>query len=284
MSHYIELIKPKVVLLLVFTAVVGMFLASPNAPDYFKILISSIGIGLMASAGAVINHIYDKETDSKMSRTENRPVATGSIDEKNAITFAIGLGMIGVITLIVFVNTLTALLTFLSLIGYAFVYTVLLKYSTPQNIVIGGASGATPPLLGWVAISNEITVNAVCLFLIIFTWTPPHFWALALAKKDEYQKAKVPMLPITHGIKYTKISMGFYLVILWFVSLLPILTGLSGSLYFWGANVLMLGFILLFINSIRVTDKNNYMLVFAYSITYLAALFIIMVLDQILIA
>lgn len=284
MSHYIELIKPKVVLLLVFTAIVGMFLASPNAPDYFKILISSIGIGLMASAGAVINHIYDKEADSKMSRTENRPVATGSIDEKNAITFAIGLGMIGVIILIVFVNTLTALLTFLSLIGYAFIYTVLLKYSTPQNIVIGGASGATPPLLGWVAISNEITVNAVCLFLIIFTWTPPHFWARALAKKDEYQKAKVPMLPITHGIKYTKISMAFYLATLWFVSLLPTLTGLSGSLYFWGANVLMLGFILLFINSIRASDKNNYMLVFAYSITYLAALFIIMVVDQILIA
>ena len=284
MSHYIELIKPKVVLLLVFTAVVGMFLASPNAPDYFKIIISSIGIGLMASAGAVINHIYDKETDSQMSRTENRPVATGSINEKNAITFAMVLAMIGIMILILFVNYLTALLTFLSLIGYAFVYTVLLKYNTPQNIVIGGASGATPPLLGWVAISNEITINAVCLFLIIFTWTPPHFWALALAKKDEYQKAKVPMLPITHGIKYTKISMAFYLAILWFVSLLPTLTGLSGSLYFWGAHVLMLGFIFLFINSIRVSNKNNYMLVFAYSITYLAALFIIMVIDQILIA
>ena len=210
LASFVELTKLKVVLLLVFTAIVGMLLASDSYLQLRVLLYGSLGIGLTAASGAVINHIFDARIDSKMSRTSNRPLPTGKISEKKALIFAFFLGSIGLTTLILFINLLTAALTFLSLIGYAVVYTIYLKRSTSQNIVIGGAAGATPPVLGWAAVNNEVSLLSLILFLIIFIWTPPHFWSLAIARKDDYEKAKIPMLPVTHGIdavSYTHLTL-----------------------------------------------------------------------------
>ncbi|MCY3729927.1 MAG: heme o synthase, partial [Rhodospirillaceae bacterium] len=240
---YYALTKPGVVRLLVFTAVVGMLLAAPGLVPWDTLVFASLGIGLSAASGAAVNHILDQRLDAEMVRTRDRPLPTGRINERDALAFAIALGVVGLAILVWLVNPLTAALTFLSLIGYAVVYTVYLKRMTPQNIVIGGAAGASPPVLGWAAVTNEVSGYALLLFLIIFTWTPPHFWALAVARRDDYQKAGVPMLPVTHGAEVTKSFVLYYTILLLIVSLLPYLTGMTGVLYLFGAVLLGAGFL-----------------------------------------
>ena len=277
---YYTLTKPRVVQLLVFTAVVGMFLATPGFVPWDTLIFGSLGIGLAAASGAVVNHVLDQRIDEKMTRTRDRPLPTGRVDERDAFIFAMILGVIGLGVLVLLVNPLTAVLTFASLIGYAVIYTVFLKRSTPQNIVIGGAAGAAPPLLGWAAVTNEVSGYALLLFLIIFTWTPPHFWALAIARKDDYEKAGVPMLPVTHGIEMTKSFVLGYTVLLVLVSVLPYLTGMSGMLYVLGAILLGGGFLYYAIRLKLGEHDDVAMKTFAYSITYLIALFSFLLADH----
>ena len=277
---YYSLTKPGVVKLLVFTAIVGMFLAAPGMVPWDTLLFASLGIGLSAASGAAVNHVLDQRLDAKMVRTRDRPLPTGRISEKDALAFAISLGVVGIATLVLLVNPLTAALTFASLIGYAVVYTVYLKRATPQNIVIGGAAGASPPVLGWAAVTNEVSGYALLLFLIIFTWTPPHFWALAVARKDDYAKAGVPMLPVTHGPEVTKSFVLFYTILLLIVSLLPYLTGMTGVLYLFGAVLLGAGFLYYAIRLKYGRDESVAMKAFAYSISYLMALFSFLLVDH----
>ncbi len=277
---YYTLTKPRVVQLLVFTAIVGMFLATPGFVPWDVLIFGSLGIGLAAASGAVVNHVLDQRIDEKMTRTRERPLPTGRVNERDAFTFAMVLGVIGLGVLALLVNALTAILTFGSLIGYAVIYTVYLKRSTPQNIVIGGAAGAAPPLLGWAAVTNEVSGYALLLFLIIFTWTPPHFWALAIARKDDYEQAGVPMLPVTHGIEMTKSFVLGYTVLLVIVSVLPYLTGMSGMLYLLGAILLGGGF-LYYAICLKLGEHDDVaMKTFAYSITYLIALFSFLLADH----
>ena len=277
---YYSLTKPRVVQLLVFTAIVGMFLAVPGMVPWDILLFGSLGIGFSAASGAAVNHILDQRLDAEMVRTRDRPLPTGRINEKDALTFAICLGFVGIAILALLVNLLTAMLTFLSLIGYAVVYTVYLKRATPQNIVIGGAAGASPPVLGWTAVTNDVTGYALLLFLIIFTWTPPHFWALAVARRDDYAKAGVPMLPVTHGLEVTKSFVLYYTILLLLVSLLPYLTGAAGVLYFFGALLLGAGFLYYAIRLKYGRAENIAMKTFAYSISYLIALFTFLLADH----
>jgi protoheme IX farnesyltransferase len=277
---YYTLTKPRVVQLLVFTAVVGMFLATPGFVPWDALIFGSLGIGLAAASGAVVNHVLDQRIDEKMTRTRDRPLPMGRVDERDAFIFAVILGVIGLGVLALLVNPLTAVLTFASLIGYAVIYTVFLKRSTPQNIVIGGAAGAAPPLLGWAAVTNEVSGYSLLLFLIIFTWTPPHFWALAIARKDDYEKAGVPMLPVTHGIEMTKSFILGYTVLLVLVSVLPYLTGMSGMLYLLGAILLGGGFLYYAIRLKLGEHDDVAMKTFAYSITYLIALFSFLLADH----
>ncbi|MED5534191.1 MAG: heme o synthase [Pseudomonadota bacterium] len=277
---YYSLTKPRVVQLLVFTAIVGMFLAAPGMVPWDILLFGSLGIGFSAASGAAVNHILDQRLDAEMVRTRDRPLPTGRINEKDALTFAICLGFVGITILALLVNLLTAMLTFLSLIGYAVVYTVYLKRATPQNIVIGGAAGASPPVLGWTAVTNDVTGYALLLFLIIFTWTPPHFWALAVARRDDYAKAGVPMLPVTHGLEVTKSFVLYYTILLLLVSLLPYLTGAAGVLYFFGALLLGAGFLYYAIRLKYGRAENIAMKTFAYSISYLIALFTFLLADH----
>ena len=277
---YYVLTKPGVVQLLVFTAIVGMFLASPRMAPLGALIFGSLGIGLAAASGAVVNHILDIRLDAKMARTKSRPMPSGRIKEKNAIAFAVLLGLLGISVLVFFVNTLTAILTFASLIGYAIIYTVYLKRATPQNIVIGGAAGAAPPLLGWTAVTDQVESFALILFLIIFTWTPPHFWALALARKEDYTKAGIPMLPVTHGSKLTKSFILYYTMLLLIVSLLPFLTGNSGFLYLCGASFLGGGFLYYALKLKFAETNGDSMKTFSYSISYLMALFTFLLLDH----
>jgi protoheme IX farnesyltransferase len=264
----------------VFTAVVGMFLATPGFVPWDALIFGSLGIGLAAASGAVVNHVLDQRIDEKMTRTRDRPLPMGRVDERDAFIFAVILGVIGLGVLALLVNPLTAVLTFASLIGYAVIYTVFLKRSTPQNIVIGGAAGAAPPLLGWAAVTNEVSGYALLLFLIIFTWTPPHFWALAIARKDDYEQAGVPMLPVTHGIEMTKSFVLGYTVLLVLVSVLPYLTGMSGMLYLLGAILLGGGFLYYAIRLKLGEHDEVAMKTFAYSITYLIALFSFLLADH----
>jgi len=277
---YYTLTKPRVVQLLVFTAVVGMFLATPGFVPWDALIFGSLGIGLAAASGAAVNHVLDQRIDEKMTRTRERPLPMGRVDERDAFIFAVILGVIGLGVLALLVNPLTAVLTFGSLIGYAVIYTVFLKRSTPQNIVIGGAAGAAPPLLGWAAVTNEVSGYALLLFLIIFTWTPPHFWALAIARKDDYEQAGVPMLPVTHGIEMTKSFVLGYTVLLVLVSVLPYLTGMSGMLYLLGAILLGGGFLYYAIRLKLGEHDDVAMKTFAYSITYLIALFSFLLADH----
>ncbi len=240
---YYTLTKPRVVQLLVFTAVVGMFLATPEFVPWDVLIFGSLGIGLAASSGAVVNHVLDQRIDAQMTRTRERPLPTGRVGEREAFLFALVLGVTGLTMLTLLINPLTAFLTFISLIGYAVIYTVFLKRATPQNIVIGGAAGAAPPILGWAAVTNEASGYALLLFLIIFTWTPPHFWALAIARKDDYEKARIPMLPVTHGIEATKSFVLAYTILLVIVSVLPFFMGMSGMQYLLGAILLGCGFL-----------------------------------------
>ncbi|MEE8236834.1 MAG: heme o synthase [Gammaproteobacteria bacterium] len=277
---YYVLTKPRVVQLLVFTAVVGMFLATPGLVPWDVLIFGSLGIGLAAASGAVVNHVLDQRIDAKMTRTRERPLPTGRVSEREAFVFAAVLGVTGMTTLAVLINPLTAVLTFIALIGYAVVYTVFLKRATPQNIVIGGAAGAAPPLLGWAAVTNEVSGFALLLFLIVFTWTPPHFWALAIARKDDYEEAGVPMLPVTHGIEMTKSFIVWYTILLIIVSLLPYLTGMAGVLYLLGAVLLGGGFLYYALRLKFVENGQVAMKTFAYSITYLIALFSFLLVDH----
>ncbi|MAD57377.1 MAG: protoheme IX farnesyltransferase [Porticoccus sp.] len=280
LEDYLELTKPKVVALMILTSIIGMFLSVPGMVPFHILILGNIGIALCAGAAAVINHVVDRKIDLKMSRTLNRPVAKGRVSPYQAIFFSAVLGLLGMTILLVYINALTAWLTLASLFGYAVLYTSYLKRATPQNIVIGGLAGAVPPLLGWTAVTGEIHGHALLLVLIIFAWTPPHFWALAVHRKDEYAKAEIPMLPVTHGEKYTKISILLYTVLMILVTLLPFAAGMSGWLYFLGALTLGAGFLYWAIMMMVGRKPNAGMDTFKYSIVYLMALFVIMLVDH----
>lgn len=277
---YYELTKPRVVALIVFTAVVGMFLATPGMVPWSALVFGTLGIGLSAASAAAINQLVDTPVDSVMGRTRKRPLPTGNLTVSQAVGFALVLGCLGLGMLVVFVNLLTAVLTFASLIGYAVIYTVYLKRATPQNIVIGGAAGAAPPVLGWTAVTGQVDPHALLLFLIIFAWTPPHFWALAIYKRDEYAKVNIPMLPVTHGIPFTRLQVLLYTILLFLVTLLPFATGMSGWLYLAGAVGLGGGFLYYAVEMIRTRDDRLAIRTFGYSIVYLMALFAFLLVDH----
>lgn len=277
---YLELTKPKVVSLITFTAMVGMLLARPAAVSLPVLVFGSLGIALVAGAAAAINHLLDQRIDGIMRRTQRRPLPTGHLDGRRAMVFALGICTVGTALLLVFTNPLTTVLTLGSLIGYAVIYTSFLKRATPQNIVIGGAAGAAPPLLGWTAVTGSIESGALLLFLIIFVWTPPHFWALAIARRDDYAKAGIPMLPVTHGIPFTRLQILLYTVLLAAVTLLPFAIGMNGALYLLGALLLNARFLWLSWQLWRTGNTRFAMPTFVYSITYLAGLFTLMLLDR----
>ena len=278
---YYELTKPRVVMLIVFTAIVGMFLSVPGVPDLAALFFGTLGIGMASSSAAVFNHVLDARTDVLMTRTRARPLPRRKLTEKTALTFGSGLGVISMIILWYLVNPLTAVLTFLSLIGYAVVYTIWLKHATPQNIVIGGAAGAAPPVLGWAAITNEVSSGALLLFLIIFVWTPPHFWALAIARKEEYAKANIPMLPVTHGEAYTRLNILLYSILLLLITILPYLIGMSGLIYLASAVALGGYFLYFAVRMYRDSDDQELpMDMFRYSISYLGFLFAALLIDH----
>lgn len=277
---YYELCKPNVVLLMLLTSVIGMFMATPGMVPLDVLLFGNLGIALCAASAAAVNHLVDRRIDLVMARTHNRPIAQGRVDSRHASLFALVLGVAGMAILITQINQLTAWLTLASLLGYAVVYTLFLKRATPQNIVIGGLAGAAPPLLGWTAVTNSVDGHALLLVLIIFAWTPPHFWALAIARRDDYAKADIPMLPVTHGIEYTKLHTLLYTFILLAVSLLPFATGMSGPLYLAGAVALGLGFLYWAIVMMIGRNPNAPMETFRYSIIYLMALFVVMLVDH----
>ena len=279
-ADYFELTKPKVVALIIFTAVVGMFLATPGWPPLAALVWGTIGIGLASASAAAINHVLDARIDSEMARTRNRPLPQGHLSEALALSFAFVLGAGSMLLLALLVNPLTAVLTFVSLIGYAVIYTVWLKRATPQNIVIGGAAGAAPPVLGWTAVTNSVDPNALLLFLIIFAWTPPHFWALAIARRDEYAKVGIPMLPVTHGIEFTKLHIWFYTILLTIVTILPYLTGMSGLPYLVVALILDGVFLRHAWLLWRGSDPGTPMRTFRYSIHYLSLLFAVLLVDH----
>lgn len=277
---YLELTKPRVVLLMLITALVGMLLAVSGTPPLGRIVLALIGIGFSAAAAAVVNHLVDQRLDAHMQRTANRPLPTGKIQPSAAWCFAFCLGVIGLIILSLWVNALTAVLTFFSLIGYAIVYTMYLKHATPQNIVIGGLAGAAPPLLGWTAMTDRIEAMPLVLLLIIYVWTPPHFWALAIHRFKEYQAVNVPMLPVTHGIAYTKLSILLYTILLVPVSLLPVMINASGVLYSIFTLWLDAGFLYWAIRLWRGTHPANGIKTFKYSIWYLLFLFVALLVDH----
>ncbi|HMA98226.1 MAG TPA: heme o synthase [Wenzhouxiangella sp.] len=279
-SHLLGVCKLKVVSLIVFTAVVGMALATPGIVPLDILFWGTLGIGMAASGAAAINHLIDARTDQLMMRTRNRPLPQGQLTERQVLSFAMALTTSSMVILVYFVNPLTAVLTFFSLVGYAVVYTVFLKRATPQNIVIGGAAGAAPPLLGWVAVTGEIHAYALVLFLIIFVWTPPHFWALAIYRRHDYAAADVPMLPVTHGPRYTRWQILFYSIILALVTLLPWLLGMNGLVYLTGATVLNIGFLGYAVALLRSDDEMLPMRMFSYSILYLMMLFAFLLLDH----
>lgn len=281
---YLELCKPKVVALILFTAVIGMFLATPGMVPLKALVFGTLGIGLAASSAAAINQLLDQRFDAKMARTAGRPLPQGHVNSQQVLIFAGVLGAASMLILVLLVNPLTAALTFLSLLGYAIVYTVWLKHATPLNIVIGGAAGAAPPLLGWAAVTGEVGPEALILFLIIFAWTPPHFWALAIARRDDYAKADIPMLPVTHGNHFTRWQILFYTAILCIVTLLPWLIQMSGTLYIICASVLGLIFLGYAIALLaKPHDDKLPMKTFGYSIVYLMVLFAALLLDHYLI-
>jgi len=268
-------------MLIVFTAVVGMFLAVPGLPDVTRLIFGTIGIAMAASSAAVFNHVLDARIDILMMRTRGRPLPQGKLTEKSALIFASGLCVLSMIVLWFLVNPLTAVLTFLSLIGYALIYTAWLKRATPQNIVIGGAAGAAPPILGWTAITNEVTSEPLLLFLIVFVWTPPHFWALAIARLEEYRKVEIPMLPVTHGVPYTRLNILLYSILLLFVTIMPYLIGMSGLIYLVAAIGLGVYFLYYAIRMYREHDNEELpMQMFWYSISYLGYLFTALLIDH----
>ena len=278
--NYLELTKPRVVALIVLTSIVGTLLAAPGLPPWGALLFGNLGVALAAASAATINHVLDRRIDAHMARTRGRPLPTGALGLRQALAFAAVLAAASMVVLVTLVNVLTAVLTFCSLIGYAVVYTVWLKRATPQNIVIGGAAGAAPPVLGWAAVTNSVDPHALLLFLIIYAWTPPHFWALAIARRNDYAKAGIPMLPVTHGVEYTRLHVLLYTVILCLVSLLPYLTGMSGLIYLAAAAVLNGAFLIHAIR-LKVTRRDDLpMRVFRFSINYLMWLFLALLVDH----
>ena len=279
---YLELTKPKVSLLIVFTAIVGMVLASPGMVPLPALIFGTLGIALASGSAAAFNHVLDRRIDEQMARTRRRPLPTGHLSRPHALIFASLLGTASMAILWPTVGRLTAILTFLSLIGYAVVYTLYLKRATPQNIVIGGAAGAAPPVLGWAAVTNTIDTNALLLFLIIFTWTPPHFWALAIARRDDYAKVGIPMLPVTHGIPFTRLQIVLYTILLGVSTILPVLTRMSGLIYLAAAVALNARFLYFVIKLNRETGERPQlpMQTFKFSITYLMLLFAALILDH----
>jgi len=277
---YYELCKPRVVALLVFTAIIGMFLSTPGMVPLTPLFFGSLGIGLASASAAAINQVVDQKIDADMNRTSKRPLPTGNLSNQQALIFAILIGTLGMAVLVYYVNVLTAVLTFASLVGYAFIYTMYLKRATPQNIVIGGAAGAAPPVLGWTAVTGTVDPDSLLLFLIIFTWTPPHFWALAIHRRDEYAKVDIPMLPVTHGIQYTRLHTLLYTIILVAVTALPFVTGMSGMLYLVGA--MILGGIFLYYAIRMQSGKDDKIAIktFGFSIVYLMLLFTLLLIDH----
>jgi len=277
---YLALCKPKIVALIVFTAVVGMFLAVPGMVPLEALIFGTIGIGLAAASAAVINHVVDQRIDSIMMRTRQRPLPMGNASMSGAIIFAFALCLISMLILTFLVNTLTAILTLVSLVGYGFIYSMYLKRATPQNIVIGGASGAAPPVLGWTAVTGTLEADSLLLFLIIFAWTPPHFWALAIYRRNDYAKAAIPMLPVTHGVELTRLYILYYTILLFLVSLLPFVFYMSGVMYLFGAVVLGGVFLYYAIRMQKDHSDRLAMKTFSYSIVYLMALFAILLADH----
>ena len=280
-THYYNLTKPKVVLLIVFTAMIGMLLAAEGLPPLDIFVFGLLGIGLAAASGAAINHVVDEHIDRIMERTRKRPLVSGDVDQRSALLFALTLGALGIGMLVAFVNFLTALLTFFSLVGYALIYTMYLKRATPQNIVLGGAAGAAPPLLGWTSVTGTVDTEALLLFLIIFVWTPPHFWALAIRRREEYARAEIPMLPVTHGVLFTKIQILLYTILLVVVSVMPFIVHMSGLIYLAGALALGVGFLYYAVKLYRDEQPNRIaMKTFGYSIFYLSLLFMFLLADH----
>jgi protoheme IX farnesyltransferase len=275
-----QLCKPKVVALIVFTAIVGMLLSTDGMVPLGTFVFATIGIGLGAASGAAINHFVDQRIDAIMERTQNRPLPQGQLTPRMALAFAISIGILSMLILYFLVNPLTALLTFISMVGYAIVYTMFLKRATPQNIVLGGAAGAAPPILGWAAMTGEVNYDALLLFLIIFVWTPPHFWALAIKRRKEYAKADIPMLPVTHGVIFTKYHILLYTLLLFAVTLMPFVTQMSGLIYLAGAIALGIGFIYHATKLCCTEGDQHSMKTFGYSIFYLSALFAFLLLDH----
>lgn len=280
LREFIILTKPRVNLLIMFTAIVGMLLAHQNTLNYELILFASLGIGLAASAAAIINHVVDQKIDSIMDRTKSRPLVNGSIKPLHAIYFALFLSVTSITMLYIFVNMLTALLTLLSIIIYSVIYSVYLKNLTSQNIVIGGIAGAMPPLLGWTSITNQIEPFPLVLFLIIFLWTPPHFWALAVYKYEDYKKADIPMLPVTHGRDFARLHIFLYSILLFCITLFPYILGLSGFIYLAGVVLIGLKFVLDSYRLMVSKSSSEAIALFKYSITYLAVLFALLLFDH----
>lgn len=284
LGDYYQLTKPRVVAVMLITAVVGMLLASDGEVPWRALLWGTLGIGLAAGAAAVINQIVDRRLDAIMVRTRRRPIPQGNISVPHALAFAALLAIAGLAILALVINPLTAWLTLASVLGYAVIYSAFLKRATPQNITIGGIAGAAPPLLGWTAVTNQVAPESLLLVLIIFAWTPPHFWALALHRKEEYAKADIPMLPVTHGERYTRLHILLYTILMILVTVLPYLTGMSGWLYLLGALVLGGGFLYWAIVLLRGKNPDAGMDTFKYSIVYLMALFVVMLVDHYFIA
>ena len=278
--QYLQLCKPKVVALISFTALVGMLLAVPGVPPLNALVFGNIGIALSAASAAAFNHYLDWQADAAMNRTKARPLPQGEMSGRQVIVFASLLGLLAMLILYFLVNPLTALLSFCSLIGYAVIYTVYLKRATPQNIVIGGAAGAAPPVLGWCAVTATVDPHALLLFAIIFIWTPPHFWALAIARRDEYAKVDIPMLPVTHGVAFTGLHVIYYTILLCIISLLPYLYGMSGLIYLLTTILLDAGFLYYVVKLKRTQSNRVAMQTFGYSITYLMVLFAVLLVDH----
>jgi protoheme IX farnesyltransferase len=277
---YLEVTKPKVVALITFTAMVGMLLATSTMVPWDVLVLGSLGIALSAASAAAINHLVDRRIDAMMTRTCNRPLPKGQLDTQQVLLFAFMIGTLGMVLLVIFANWFTAFLTFCSLIGYAVIYTMFLKRATPQNIVIGGAAGAAPPLLGWTAVTGQVEAGALLLFLIIFIWTPPHFWALAIHRRHDYAKADIPMLPVTHGVDFTRLHILLYTIMLLLVTLLPFLIGMSGWLYLVGAVILGVSFLYYALRLFLTKDDRWAMPTFGFSIVYLFGLFAVLMIDH----
>jgi heme o synthase len=277
---FLGLCKPKIVVMIVFTAIVGMFLSTPDMIPLDAFIFGSIGIGLAAASAAAINHIVDEKIDSIMMRTSKRPLPDGKLSTRAAIIFAACLCLVSMLVLGLLVNVLTAVLTLISLVGYGFIYSMYLKRATPLNIVIGGASGAAPPVLGWSAISGTLDANSLLLFLIIFAWTPPHFWALAICRRNEYAKANIPMLPVTHGVEFTRLHILLYTMVLFVITLLPYIILMSGPTYLFGAVVLGGWFLYYAIKMQKDHSDQLAMKTFSFSIVYLLAIFAFLLVDH----